>query len=110
VRYDDLTAEPEATLARILAFIDEASAAPTVRDSVATLPPNHTVSGNPCRFSTGEIKIDLDDEWRRAMGTLSWCAATAIALPSIRRYGYGIGAGAPWARGHVGRGHTRPRL
>jgi hypothetical protein len=107
VRYEDLVAQPEAALSRILTFIDEPTATPPVQDRVATLRPNHTVSGNPCRFSTGKVEIRLDDEWRMAMGRATWCAATAISLPLIRRYGYAIRAGAPWARSRIERGRKQ---
>lgn len=101
VRYEDLLADPEAWLQRILTFVGEPDATATVHDGVAHLGPNHTVSGNPSRFSTGTIDLRADEEWRSAMGTAPWCVATAIAGPSIGRYGYAIGAGAPWLRSRV---------
>lgn len=101
VRYEDLLADPEAWLERILTFVGEPNATAPVHDGVANLGPNHTVSGNPSRFSTGTIDLRADEEWRGAMGTAPWCVATAIAGPSIGRYGYAIGAGAPWRRSRV---------
>ena len=101
VRYEDLVAQPEAWLSHILNFIDESTATPPIHDRVACLRPNHTVSGNPGRFSTGEIEIRLDAEWRTSMGMAPWCAATGISLPLLRRYDYAIGAGAPFARGRI---------
>jgi len=93
VRYEDLSAEPEALLSRILAFIDEPDAVLPLEGHVATLRPNHTVSGNSDRFSTGETQIRADNEWRRAIRPANWSAATAFSLPLIRRYGYAINAG-----------------
>jgi hypothetical protein len=101
VRYEDILTRPASSLKRILAFAGEPGATPSVHDHVAKFRPNHTVSGNPSRFSTGEIELRLDEEWRSAMGTAPWCAATAISLPSLRRYGYAIHAGAPWARSRI---------
>ena len=31
------------------------------------LAPNHTVSGNPSRFTTGSVRIEADDAWRTAV-------------------------------------------
>lgn len=101
VRYEDLLAEPESWLERILDFVDEPATALPVHDGVADLGPNHTVSGNSSRFATGTVDLRADEEWREAMGTRRWCLATAIAVPSIPRYGYAIGAGAPWHRSRV---------
>jgi LPS sulfotransferase NodH len=98
VRYEDLVAEPAAWLSRILDFVDEPHAALPLRSRIAMLRPNHTVSGNPNRFSTGETKIDADNEWRDAIGPANWCAATCASLPLIRRYGYAIRTGAPTRR------------
>jgi len=98
VRYEDLAADPEASLARILDFVDEPHAELPLRGHVAILRPNHTVSGNPDRFSTGETKIDADNEWKDAIGPADWCASTAVSLPLMRRYGYAIRTGAPTCR------------
>jgi hypothetical protein len=95
VRYEDLVSEPEPWLSRILDFIDESHAVLPLRGNVALLEPNHTVSGNPDRFSTGEIKIDADAAWRDAIGTASWCTVTGLSLPLLHRYGYAIRTGAP---------------
>jgi Sulfotransferase family len=101
LRYEDLLAEPEATLDDLLEFIGEPNATAPVHDGVATLEANHTVSGNPSRFSTGTVDLRADEEWRSAMATAPWCAATAISAPAIPKFGYDIGTGAPWHRSRV---------
>jgi hypothetical protein len=103
VRYEDLVAEPEAWLSSILNFVDEPNATAPVDSRVANLEPNHTVSGNPGRFATGNVEIRLDEKWRTAMGAPAWCESTAITLPALHKYGYAIRSGAPLAR-------TRTRL
>ena len=92
IRYEDVLTRPVASLTRILAFAGEPDATPPVHDRVANLQPNHTVPGNPGRFSTGAVELCLDEEWQSAMGIAPWCALPAMSLPSIRRYGYTIGA------------------
>jgi hypothetical protein len=101
VRYEDAVARPAAALAQILEFIGEPAAPSALHDHVATFRPNHTVSGNPNRFSTGCVEVRADDEWRRSMSALSWGVATAIAAPLGPRYGYAFGSGAPWRRSSV---------
>ena len=98
VRYEDILTRPALWLARILACAGEPGPTPSIHDHIASLPPNHTVSGNPSRFITGEVELRLDNEWRSAMGAAAWSAATAISIPSLRKYGYTIHAGAPWSR------------
>jgi len=98
VRYEDLVDEPAAWLSRILSFVDEPRSELPLCGNFAMLRPNHTVSGNPDRFSTGETRIDADNEWRDAIGLANWCAATGASLPLIRRYGYAVRTGVPTTR------------
>jgi hypothetical protein len=52
------------------------------------LSPNHTVSGNPSRFTTGAVRIERDDEWIAAQTSEDRWATTALTLPLLLRYGY----------------------
>jgi hypothetical protein len=54
------------------------------------------VSGNPLRFTVGELKIEPDTEWRDRMRPRDRRLATALTLPLLARYGY-LGAVAPTA-------------
>jgi hypothetical protein len=49
---------------------------------------DHTVSGNPARFSRGRAKIRLDDEWRDSMPRRDVALVTAISSPLLVPYGY----------------------
>jgi hypothetical protein len=95
VRYEDLVAEPGATLATIaefagitadgagLGFLGSEQGTPW-----ADLQAAHTASGNPMRFTTGKIAIRRDERWRTAMPAAQRRTVTALTLPLLARYGY----------------------
>ncbi len=91
VRYEDLIGEPEATIRRIMhtAGADDA-AVPFISGSTVTLQPNHTVSGNPSRFTTGDVELRLDAAWERDMRPRDRRLVTAVTLPLLGRYGYPV--------------------
>jgi glycosyltransferase involved in cell wall biosynthesis len=58
------------------------------------------VAGNPLRFRTGEIPLDLDEAWRRDMPAASRRVVAALTGPWLSRYGYlGAAMTAPEAGG-----------
>jgi hypothetical protein len=91
VRYEDFVAHPQEYLEKILRH---AGLSPTgddlgfVQDGRVTLAPNHTVDGNPMRFSVGPIDLRLDDEWTRSMPSRDRFWVTALTSPLLRGYGY----------------------
>ena len=88
LRYDDLVARPEASLAAILALAGVDAPPPPVEDGTVHLDGNHMVSGNPSRFTGGDVRIRNDDEWQAKMGSADRLLAVLPALPLLRRYGY----------------------
>jgi UDP-N-acetylglucosamine transferase subunit ALG13 len=94
VRYEDLIADPRASLDRILRH---AGVRPTdgalsfLGDGEARLRPNHTVDGNPVRFAVGGVPLRIDDEWRRRMSSRRRLMVTALTSPTLLRYGYRLG-------------------
>ncbi|WP_436793945.1 sulfotransferase [Actinospongicola halichondriae] len=90
VRYEDLIADPAATLERIVSATGLATApiADMVGDGSISIRGSHTVAGNPARFDTGTVSLKLDDRWRDDQPTLDRWQATAITAPLLRRYGY----------------------
>jgi hypothetical protein len=98
IRYEDLVTAPEATLTRIAAF-GGVKLGPTRLGFLgadgdspwAELGVAHSVSGNPMRFKTGRIPIRLDDEWKTAMSGAHRRTVTALTLPLLEHYGYGVG-------------------
>jgi hypothetical protein len=90
LRYEELTADPEAAVRRVLTLVGEPAGRCPVRGRRVTLRGNHTVTGNPDRFLVGEVEIGDDRSWRRRLPRRDALAATALALPWLRRYGYGV--------------------
>jgi len=91
VRYEDFVAQPHRT---IQAILGHAGIEPAVgdlsflRDREVALAPNHTVDGNPVRFSIGPVLLREDDEWRREMSSRDRFLVTALTSPLLRSYGY----------------------
>jgi hypothetical protein len=91
VRYEDFTRAPKSTIARILETLDEHPAdLPFADEATVRLGGNHNLVGNPSRFSTGEIAIRNDDEWLRTPRRMNQIVTTALAMPSLGRYGYTV--------------------
>lgn len=93
IRYEDLIARPEETVRRILGTAGaEGAATPFIAGNIVTLQPNHTVSGNPSRFTTGDVELVLDAAWERDMRPRDRRLVTALTLPLLGRYGYRAGS------------------
>jgi hypothetical protein len=87
-RYEDLVADPEAELRRVLRFADLPDALDFLQGETASLQPNHTVDGNPMRFASGPLVIKGDDAWRTEMDARDRRLVTTITGPLLWRYGY----------------------
>lgn len=83
VRYEDLALDPDAVLDRLVP-----SAANGSRGREVRLDINHSVSGNPLRFSHGTITIRPDREWMALMKRGDRSVVTAMTWPLLVRYGY----------------------
>jgi hypothetical protein len=95
VRYEDFVQDPAATLSEIAAFAGlpagpdfEFLAADRPGRWRAELAATHTASGNPMRFTTGQVPIRYDATWQTAMLTGNRRTVTALTLPLLMRYGY----------------------
>lgn len=101
VRYEDLTAAPEATLRRIAAFAGVPAGGELSfltsggGTHAAELSATHTASGNPMRFVTGRVEIRRDDAWRDAMRARDRRLVSALTVLRLARYGYLSGRGKP---------------
>jgi len=95
LRYEDFVAHPAETLGRV-ADLAGAERGPGdlafVRGEQMDLRPNHTVDGNPMRFSVGPVTLRPDEEWRTRMEPVDRRVVTALTLPLLRRYRYGARA------------------
>jgi hypothetical protein len=91
VRYESFVTEAEVQIRRILGALGREEAPGDldfVGDGVVRLREDHTVSGNPMRFVVGELDLQVDDTWRRAMPTADRVVTTALTWPLLMRYGY----------------------
>jgi len=96
VRYEDLMADPHQALRRMVTrFGSDPSALPLVGERSVELGPCHVVGGNPMRFSSGTMSLELDARWRADMSTGDRLLATIPALPLLRRYRYPLWTGGP---------------
>jgi hypothetical protein len=86
VTYEDFTKAPDATVERILAAVD----VPGSATRPLSLPggDNHTVAGNPVRFSAQALAVRPDIEWQRALPSADKRTVTALTLPLLTAYGY----------------------
>ena len=90
LRYEDFVAAPRTTIEAARALTGEPSrTSPFVDEHTVTLGVNHTIAGNPSRFSTGTLVLEDRSDWREGQSRAERWITTAIALPFLRRYGYG---------------------
>jgi UDP-N-acetylglucosamine transferase subunit ALG13 len=91
LRYEDFIAEPKETLLQLAHL---AGSRPSNRDlgfvglGEMRLRPNHTVDGNPMRFSVGAVALKPDEQWRSRMKRFDRTVVTALTYPMLRRYRY----------------------
>ncbi len=89
LRYEDFVAKPRTTAERVAQWAGRRSARlPFLDERTARLGANHTLSGNPARFSSGTVTLRDWEEWRSEQSRADKLTATALALPYLRRYDY----------------------
>jgi hypothetical protein len=87
LRYEDLMRAPERELRRILASLPGREVSLPDTDEMA-IPVNHSVSGNPLRFTQGTLRLRPDSEWQQRMTRRDRFVVTALTRPLLRRHGY----------------------
>jgi hypothetical protein len=91
LRYEDFIQEPRAALLRVTSLAGEGPVdLPLRSEREALLVANHTVSGNPSRFTRGSVELRPDNEWVARQSRRDRIVSTSLALPWLRRYGYPI--------------------
>jgi hypothetical protein len=89
LRYEDLVTDPQASFESVLHFAGlPVTDGPFDSPDTVRLASNHTVSGNPRRFSVGTVQIRRDDAWLTQQRTAPRLVATAIGLPYLLRCRY----------------------
>jgi hypothetical protein len=94
MRYEDFIRRPRPVIEAALAQLGLPSGGPGlahVGDGRVVLGRSHGLSGNPSRFSEGEIALGADEAWRDRMPRRDRIAVTAIALPLLLRYHWPLG-------------------
>lgn len=95
VRYEDLVASPESTVRRIVEHVQpgEAHDLSFIDGDEVALGVDHTIGGNPMRFTQGAMKIRRDESWRTKLpaGDRAW--VSALTAPWLARYGYPVRVG-----------------
>jgi hypothetical protein len=94
MRYEEFVRHPrravEAALAGLGLSVPPARLA-HIRDGQVVLGTSHGLSGNPSRFTGGEITLRADEKWRASMSRRDRLIVTAIGLPLMLRYGLKAG-------------------
>jgi len=100
LRYESLVARPREHARAIVRHAGSAPDTPDapdipglgfIGDGHVDLTVDHTVAGNPVRFSQGRLDLRADEEWSRAMPRRQRLAVTAATWPLLLRYGYRLG-------------------
>ncbi len=95
LRYEDLVAEPAATVAaawRELGLPGK-GALPMLDNQTIELVATHSVAGNPMRFRRGTTALRSDDAWRDRMAEPGRSVVTVLCAPLLVRYGYRLSPG-----------------
>jgi hypothetical protein len=90
LRYEDFAAQPRIAVRRILDLLGEPADPPFTGDDTVLLGPNHNLSGNPNRFTTGQVRIVPDHEWSRQLSRRDQAVIEAATLPFLLRYSYPV--------------------
>jgi hypothetical protein len=85
--YERFTEEPAALGAEIAALVPSRALRPPAiaAERAVVLGVDHTVSGNPMRFRTGEIHIRSDEAWRSAMPRWRRVVLSTLLVPTRLR-------------------------
>src|SRR2546428_11635763 len=98
VRYESFVSSPARAVERIADFAG-VPLGPGALDGIdgtrVKLPEDHLVAGNRMRFESGVIQLRVDDAWREQLKPGQRRAATLVAWPLLRRYGYEPASPAP---------------
>lgn len=88
VWYKELSSKPRAVIKKLLDWVsvgynrfDFFST-----DNVVCLGINHTVSGNPMRFKTGDLVIRPDLVWEKKLSPFKRYSTTLLTYPLLKRY------------------------
>lgn len=90
IRYEDFAEDPHTVASRLLTSIDPRWHDDMGDRTLTSFPPQHTVSGNPMRFTTGPLPIAVDTEWKDELTRCDRWATTALTWPLLVAFGYRV--------------------
>jgi hypothetical protein len=93
VRYEKFVADPRGVLARVADFAGRpvtAEGLAFASDTTVELTVQHTVSGNPVRFATGQVALRRDEAWRTGLPAAQRRWVSFLASPLLLAYGYPV--------------------
>jgi hypothetical protein len=91
VRYEDLVAEPDRELRRVLDLTGEEAVENVfdyLTDDGINIPRTHVVAGGRIRLASGVMPLRGDEQWRGDMPQRSRRLVELMTAPTRRRYGY----------------------
>ncbi len=88
MRYEALAAQPAAEVARAMHALGEEVDVSALADGSVEVAGQHSVRGNPMRFSHGRQRVRADEAWRRDMAGPVRRTVLALTWPLLWRYGY----------------------
>jgi hypothetical protein len=90
VRYEDLVADPAPQVRRIVAHVDPGAEPDLsfIDGNEVRLGTDHTIGGNPMRFTQGVTTIRTDETWRSRLPSSDRLWVTGLTAPLLLRYGY----------------------
>jgi hypothetical protein len=96
LRYESLVRDPVPQLTRVLGHAGRPPAAGElgfVGDGWVELGPSHALAGNPMRFRSGRVPLQLDEEWRGQLRRRHRLVTSVSTWPLLLAYGYLRGGG-----------------
>ncbi|MEM6535179.1 MAG: sulfotransferase [Pseudomonadota bacterium] len=90
LKYETFAEKPRATVDQIIGFAPHLSGRENgfVSDNEVNLPPLHSLSGNPDRFTSGVTEIREDTAWKTSTVGRQIGLLRLLIGPIARRYGY----------------------
>lgn len=90
LRYEDLVSNPVREMQSLVEWlrIETPRVDEIIRGNIINLERNHTVSGNPMRFTCGTVEIRPDVEWKLKFSKLESLTVLTLTWPLLMYHGY----------------------
>lgn len=89
VKYEDFIRNPEQTISNIVRDIGVSNKNISfIQGSNANLKTDHTLSGNPMRFTVGDIELRQDERWKEGLHKKNKFIIESLSRYMLKKYGY----------------------